>query len=191
MIRIVTQTVKLIKKISICFLVLFAQSCIPLKIAPNIKGEKIVNAKKFKKDLPKYQGFIFEDTKNANEFYDFINAKYNLKHSNVESNVPININNKTYYLSFFERERITKTLNLIPIAIDAGRNSKNKEPLLEDLYTSRSGCWYLILTVTDPEIKDCLNPKYPQHIEIVNHLKKLKNEYFSTSNYIEAYLKMK
>ena len=71
MIRIVTQTVKLIKKISICFLVLFAQSCIPLKIAPNIKGEKIVNAKKFKKDLPKYQGFIFEDTKNANEFYEF------------------------------------------------------------------------------------------------------------------------
>ena len=30
-------------------LILLAYSCIPLQIAPNIKGEKIVKAKKFKK----------------------------------------------------------------------------------------------------------------------------------------------
>ena len=178
------------KKFASYLLILLTYSCIPLKIAPNIQGEKIVNAKKFKKDLPNFQGFIFEDSKNANEFYNFINAKYNLKHINVESNVPISINNKTYFLSFFERERTTKTLNLIPIAIDVDRNSKGKDPLLEDLYTSRNGFWYLILTVTDNEIEDCLNPKYPQHQEIINHLKNLKNEYFSTSNYMEAYLKM-
>ncbi|WP_281299065.1 hypothetical protein [Flavobacterium limnophilum] len=191
MMQIVRQPDKLIKKISICFLILFAHSCIPLKIAPNIEGEKIGNAKKFKKDLPNFNGFIFEDTKNANEFYNFINAKYNLKHTFVDSNVPISINNKRYYLSFFERERTTKTLNLIPIAIDVAVESKGNDPLLENLYTSRNGSWYLILTVTDPEIRDCLNPNYPEHIEIVNYLKKLKNEYFSTNNYIEAYLKMK
>jgi hypothetical protein len=178
------------KKISCCILILLASSCIPLKIAPNIEGEKIVNAKKFKKDLPNFQGFIFEDTKNANEFYNFINTKYDLKHSNVESNVPISINNKTYYLSFFERERTTKTLNLIPLVVDAGLDNKGVDPLFKDLYTSRSGFWYLILTVTDPEIKDCLNPSYPQHQEILNHLKNLKTEYFSTSNYLESYLKM-
>ena len=178
------------KKFGSYLLILLTYSCIPLKIAPNIEGEKIVNAKKFKKDLPNFQGFIFEDTKNANEFYNFINAKYNLKHINVESNVPISVNNKTYFLSFFEREKSTKTLNLIPIAIDADRNSKGKDTLLENLYTSRNGFWYLILIVTDPEIRDCLNPKYPQHQEISNHLKDIKNEYFSTSNYMEAYLKM-
>jgi len=179
------------KKFASYLLIFLTYSCIPLKIAPNIEGEKIVNAKKFKKGLPNFQGFIFEDSKNANEFYNFINAKYDLKHINVESNVPISINNKTYYLSFFERERTTQTVNLIPIAIDADRSSKGKDPILENIYTSRSGFWYLVLTITDPEIKDCLNPKYPQHQQVVNHLKNLKNEYFSTSNYIEAYLKMK
>lgn len=179
-----------LKNIGSCLLILCAYSCIPYKIAPNIESEKIVNAKKFKKDLPNFNGFIFEDTKNANEFYNFINVKYNLKHSNVESNVPISIHNKTYFLSFFEREKTIQTINLIPIAIDAARTNKGKDPLLENMHTSRSGFWYLILTVTDTEIKDCLNPKYPQHQEIVDHLKSLKDEYFSTTNYVEAYLKM-
>ena len=179
------------KKLSCYLLILIAYSCIPYKIAPNIEGEKIIKAKKFKKDLPNFYGFIFEDPKNANEFYNFINAKYNLKHLNVESNVPISINNETYYLSFFERERTTETINVIPFIIDADRNSKGKESLLEDFYATRTGFWYLVLTVTDTKIKDCLNPNHPQHGEIVNHLKKLKDEYFSTSNYMEAYLKMK
>ena len=179
------------KKLSCYLLILIAYSCIPYKIAPNIEGEKIIKAKKFKKNLPNFYGFIFEDPKNANEFYNFINAKYNLKHLNVESNVPISINNETYYLSFFERERTTETINLIPFIIDADRNSKGKESLLEDFYATRTGFWYLILTVTDAEIRDCLNPNHPQHAAIVSHLKNLKNEYFSTSNYMEAYLKMK
>lgn len=179
------------KKFACFFLILLISSCIPVKIAPVIKGELIVKAKKFKKGLPSYYGFIFEDTKNANEFYNFINTKYDLKHINVDSNVPIIIKNKTYYLSFFERERTTKTINLLPMLVDAKLNENGHDAILEDLHTSRNGFWYLILMVTDPEIKDCLNPNYPQHQEIVNHLKKLKKEYFSTNNYLEAYLKMK
>ncbi len=179
------------KKLFCWLLILLTYSCIPLKIAPNIDGDKIIKAKKFKRNLPNFYGFVFEDTKNANEFYNFLNTKYNLKQTNVESNVPIIINNNTYYLSFFERERTTKTLNLIPIVIDADRNTKGKAPFLEDLYTSRTGFWYLILTVRDSEIKDCLKPDYPKREEIIGHLKNLRKEYFTTSNYIEAYLKMK
>jgi hypothetical protein len=63
--------------------------------------------------------------------------------------------------------------------------------MLEDLYTSRRGFWYLILTVTDNDIKDCLNPNYLNYEEIISHLKKLKKEYYSTNNYLEAQLKMK
>lgn len=179
------------KKLVFCLLFILFHSCIPYKIAPKIDGELIVKAKKFKKNLPNFYGFIFKDTKNADEFYKFINTKYNLKNINVDSNVPIRINNKTYYLSFFERERTTETINLIPFVIDAHRSSKGNDPILEDLYSSRNGFWYIVLTVTDTEIQDCLNPNYPQHNEIISHLKNLKKEYFSTNNYMEAYLKMK
>jgi hypothetical protein len=50
-------------------------------------------------------------TQNAAEFYNFMNAKYDLNHTNVESNIPITINiESTIYP---ERERTTKTVNLI------------------------------------------------------------------------------
>ena len=118
-----------------------SNSCIPVKIVPDIKGEKIANAKKFKKDLPNCYGFLFEDTKNAAEFYNFMNAKYDLNHTNFESNMLITINNKIYYLSFFERERTTKTVNLIPFAVDATLSSKGNNPVLKSLSTSRNGYW--------------------------------------------------
>ncbi|SHF73250.1 hypothetical protein SAMN05444396_101114 [Flavobacterium segetis] len=172
-------------------LIFMAHSCIPLQIAPSIKGEKLVKAKKFKKNLPNFYSFIFEDTKNADEFYNFVNTKYNLKHNNVESNVPIIINNTTYYLSFYEREKSTKTLNLIPLAIDMKRTDNGNDPMLEDMYISINGYWYLILTVADSDLKDCLKPNYPRHEEILSHLKSLRDEYFTTSNYMAAFLKMK
>lgn len=181
----------LIKKLGCCLLIWSLFACIPYKIAPNIEGDKVMKAKKFKKNLPNFYGFIFEDKKNAYEFYNFINTKYDLKHHFVEANVPIIINKSTYYLSFFERERTTETVNLIPIAVDTGLTNKGNSPMLEDLYTSRSGAWYIILTVTDAELKDCLNPNYPKHQEILTHLKKLRVEYLTTNNYLEAYLKMK
>ena len=110
-----------------------------MKIAPHIKGEKIANAKKFKKDLPNCYGLSFEDTKNTAEFYNFMNTKYDLNHTNVESNIPITIRNKIYYLSFFKRESTTKTVNLIPFAVDAALSAKANNPILDGLYTSRNG----------------------------------------------------
>ena len=53
-------------------------SCIPLSFAPNIKTDKVKLAKRFKRDLPKRYGFIFEDPKEADDFYTFINTKYQL-----------------------------------------------------------------------------------------------------------------
>ena len=179
------------KKLGLGFMMLLFYSCIPMRTAPNIEGDKIVQAKKFKKDLPNCYGFVFEDKKKADEFYTFINTKYNLKHSNVDSNVPIVIDNKTFYMSFFERERISKTLNLIPIAVDVVLQSKGNNPIFEGNYTSRKGFWYIVISVRDKEIKDCLDPSYPEQAIITQHLKKLRDEYFSTTNYVEAYLKMK
>ena len=191
MMQSITRLDKLIKNICFCLLIFLSHSCIPLRVAPIIEGDKIVQAKKFKKDLPKCYGFVFEDKKKADEFYNFINTKYNLKHNNVDSNVPIVIDNKTFYMSFFERERVTKTLNLIPIAVDAGLQNKGNDPIFADNYTSRDGYWYIIISVRDKEIKDCLDPSNPEQAIVIKHLKKLKDEYFMTTNYVEAYLKMK
>ena len=47
------------------------------------------------------------------------------------------------------------------------------------------------MSVRDAELTNCLVPTYSEQQHVFLHLKKLKEEYFSTSNYIEACLKMK
>ena len=103
---------------------------------------------------------------------------------------PLLLTTRLFFMSFFERERVTKTLNLLPIALDAGLQSKGNDPIFEDNYTSRNGFWYIIISVRDKEIKDCLDPTHPEQATVIKHLKKIKDEYFSTTNYVEAYLKM-
>ncbi len=164
-------------------------SCIPLKIAPNIEGAKIYKGKKFKNQLPKQYVYVFEDPKDANEFYTYINAKYDIDYDVGGGNLPISINNKRYYLTFYEIERNTKTVNLVPIVADAVMDSKGIDPAFENQYTSRSGSWYIALTVTDEEFQDNLKETDPAYKNIIMHLDHLRNEYLSTANYMEIYLK--
>ncbi|MGY5847664.1 hypothetical protein ACW6QP_09605 [Salegentibacter sp. HM20] len=171
------------------FISFFLISCIPIKIAPKIETDKLVKAKRFKRDLPAKYAFVFEDPKDSDEFYNFMNAKYDLGFIDVESNVPIQIENNTYFLSFYERERVTETINLIPMAIDAGLKSKGNNTILEEAHTSRTGHWYLVLIVTDDALEDGLNPNYVNQEKIIKYLRNLKNEYLTTHNYIETVLK--
>ncbi len=172
----------------LCILISFS-SCIPLKVAPTIEGEEIMLGKKFKKNLPRNYTFIFEDPKDANEFYDFINIKYDLKDENVQWNVPFSISDHNYFLSFHEIERSNKTVNLVPIAIDAKRESNGNDALLKEVHVSRSGKWYVGLTVSDSNINDCLEPNYKGRSQILKYLHDLKQEYLTTNNYLEARLK--
>jgi len=167
----------------ITFFLLLFSSCIPTKIAPTIKEDKVMVAKKFKKGLPKRNSFIFEDPKNANEFYQYINYKFNLNDKDVQWNVPFIVNDIEYYLSFHEVERSTKTINLAPMVIDAALEQNDHTPILEELYTSRSGKWYVVLTVNDQDFKDCLKEGYDERDEIVVFLRQLRKEYLSTSHY--------
>jgi hypothetical protein len=163
-------------------------SCIPLRIAPNIKTDKVMLAKKFKRKLPKRFAFIFEDPKDANEFYNYVNTKYELNHQNVEWNVPFEVNDEMFYFSFHEVEIPTKTLNLLPIIIDTALYSKDKTPMFEDAYMSRMGNWYLAITVADDDMKDCLKQDYVKREVILNYLKEMRVEYLNTYNYLEALL---
>jgi len=164
-------------------------SCIPLRIAPTIKDHKIMVAKKFKRDLPRDYAFVFKDPKDANEFYNYINTKYELNHQDVESNVSFFIDDEEFFFSFYETEIPTKTINLIPIVVDAKLEEKGHDPLLEDAEFSRMGNWYLAVTVSDASMNDCLNPNYRSRDKVLKYLRDLKTEYLNTHNYLEAWFR--
>lgn len=170
-------------------LFLLTFSCIPIRIAPNIKDDKVMVAKKFKRKLPRNHAFIFEDSKNANEFYNFINAKFNLGYQDVEYNVPFFVDGEKFFLSFYEVEIPTKTINLLPMLIDSKLEDAGSDPMFEDDYFSRIGNWYLALLVTNDNVEDCLEPKHPSRPKVIQYLRGLQKEYFSTSDYMNAYFR--
>ena len=87
------------KQLLVVILAIVVHSCIPLRIAPNIEDYKITKGKKFKRSLPKRQMFIFEDSKEAQEFYNYVNTKFQLDHVDVYDNVPFTILDKQYFFS--------------------------------------------------------------------------------------------
>ena len=168
---------------------LLLNSCIPIRIAPTIKEDKIMVAKKFKRKLPKTYSYIFTDPKNAGEFYNYINTKYQRNHFEVDANVPFKIKEKNYYISFRETEIPTKTINLVPMVVDNALEENDHDSLLEDHYFTRKGTWYLVLTVSDDDLKDCLAPDYTDRNSVVSYLKDLRIEYLNTTNYSDVLFK--
>ncbi|RED43469.1 hypothetical protein DFQ10_10567 [Winogradskyella eximia] len=170
------------KKLIILLLAIATTSCIPVSIAPKFKNQdyKIMLAKKFQRKMPREMSFIFKD---ANEFYQYINKKYQLNNIDVGINVPFQIDGQTLYLSYREAERTDKSINLPLVAIDAKRESNGNSPLFEDNYSSRTGHWYIILTVYDENIKNCLKDNHSLKAKTIQYLKNLKQEYLTTQNY--------
>ena len=174
--------------ITLALICLLTYSCIPLQIAPHIKYHKITKGKKFKRKLPKQQAFIFEDPKNANEFYNYINTKFQLADDvYVESNIPIVVNNRSYFLSFYEVEKSSKALDLAPALINrtVGGDSSSGE----GVGIIRIGKWYIALTVNDVSLNDALDESHRERDKIIRYLSSLKNEYLHSSNYHDAYFK--
>ncbi|WP_299362410.1 hypothetical protein [Winogradskyella sp.] len=160
-------------------------SCIPLSLAPDFQkeGYKLKEAKRFKRELPKQHAFIFVDPKEADVFYNFINTKFELYDLDVDYEVPFRIENELYYLSFFEVEKSTTTLNIFPMMIDAVADGVTE---LEDEYVWDYGTWYIAITVMDNDSKDCLKESHPKHTVVLQYLKNLKQEYVDTQNSEES-----
>ncbi len=135
--------------VTILGIIFLFSSCIPYKIAPQIEEYKVVRAKKFYKRLPRDYGFVFEDPKNANEFYSYVNVKYERNHKDVDRNVPFIIDGEEVFFSFHEIERTTETINLAPIFADVILEEKEFPPIFENVYYFRKGNWYVVLTVLD------------------------------------------
>ena len=168
-------------KKNICFLLLLllSGSCIPYSFAPDIEGTKLLKAKKFKSDLPGLNALVFKDTGEEYEFYRFLQKRLDLEQEGPLENIPVTLNEKTYYLSYYEREKATRTFNLLPVFIDALLEDNEIDPVMEENYTSRFGTWYIILTVTDDDGTDCLSEAYGERLLVVNFLRVLYHEYMN------------
>ncbi|WP_458626867.1 hypothetical protein [Winogradskyella sp. PC D3.3] len=173
------------KNILILAFLIILTSCIPYKVAPKFKNQdyKIMQAKKFQRKMPRETAFIFKDPKDAEEFYNYINKKYRLNNVDVGYNVPFQLENQTLYLSYYEAERTDEKVNLPLVLIDAKREGNGNSRLFENNYTSRTGHWYIILTVYDENIKNCLRDHHPLKEKTIEYLKDLKEEYLTTQNY--------
>lgn len=174
----------------ICVLLIFS-ACIPIRIAPKIKDHKLMVAKKFKRSLPRETAYIFSDPKDANEFYNYINTKFKLQDLDVGYNSPVKIGDKTYYLTYHETEIPNKTLNLPLIVADAALEKEGYPSLFVNNHVRRKGNWYLVLTIYDEDIRNCLLKKHPDHQKVLAYLNEMKTEYLRTSNYMETLFETK
>lgn len=163
-------------------------ACFPIAIAPNLENGKVIRARKFKRKLPNRHTYVFTDHKDANEFYSYINTKYSRNHKLVTTNVPVTIASNTYYLSFFEADKSSKTINLVPLLIDARRSSNGNEPILENHYSSRKDVWYILLQITAEDFSDALDPEYARYAEVFQFATKMREEYNRTFNYRQTIL---
>ncbi len=176
-------------------LVLFFTSCIPLRIAPDIDDYRITRGKSFQRTLPKREMFVFEDPKEANGFYNFVDTKFALDNENVYDDVPFAIEGEQYFFSFYEVEISDKALNLFPVVMDvfvnAALGNDDMDPIFsdEDNTVSRKGHWYIAIEVYSDLEKDCLHIDSLSREMVLKYLRDLKNDYLSTHNYNETIFK--
>ncbi len=171
------------KYINYCLLLLLITSCTPLKIAPSIEDYKIIKGNKFKRKFVKDYTYIFNDPKPQDQFYNFINAKFNKGGINVAYNTEVIINGSKFYISFYEPGKSSVSLNFAPMLIDLALTAQNIDMPLEQYYSSKSDKWYIAFTVFDANFNDALNPNYINHIPVITYLSQLKEEYLITNNY--------
>ncbi len=183
------------KQLLVVILAIVVQSCIPLRIAPNIEDYKITKGKKFKRSLPKRQMFIFEDSKEAQEFYNYVNTKFQLDHIDVYDNVPFTILDKQYFFSFYEVEIVDKGINIAgPILAAVGNKmlqigDEPSEIFNTDSKTYRNGNYYIAVEVYSDAEKDCLAENSLSRNMVLEYLRQLKKKYLATHNYNEILFK--
>jgi hypothetical protein len=168
---------------------LLFQSCIPLRIAPKINDYTITTGKKFKRSLSKRQMFIFEDDKDADQFYNFVNTRFQLNDTNVYDDVPFEVNGKQYFFAWYEVEIPNKSIQILPILADVIVLSTGSHPMFIDAYGKREGNWYLAVEAYSDLEPDCMAEASLSREAVLKYLRGLKEEYLATNNYNETVFK--
>lgn len=179
------------RKLSVISILFLLHACIPLRIAPTIEDYKVTKGKKFKRSLPKREMFVFEDSKEANEFYSYINMRFELNDENVYDDVPFEIAGQLYFFSFYEVEIPDKSINLFPFLFSATLNAafNNEDEEVSEPEEVRNDNYYIAIEVYNDLEPDCLQINSLSREIVLKYLRALKNEYFSTDNYNEVVFK--
>jgi len=133
--------------------------------------------------------FVFEDPKDVDHFYNYVDTKFQLNNEDVYDDVPFVLNDSQYFYSFYEVEIPTKVVNLGGIVVDAMLDDAGVSPLFEDTYASRKGHWYIAIEVYSDQENDCLRPDALSRELVLKYLRVLKLEYLTTHNYNETVFK--
>ncbi|MBT8297081.1 MAG: hypothetical protein HKP42_09440 [Maribacter sp.] len=180
---------------SIAILFFLVSSCIPLRIAPDIDDYRVTKGKAFKRVLPEREMFVFEDPKDADQFYNYVDTKYQLNNERVYDDVPFTIGEQQFFFSFYEVEIPDKSLNLLPVVLDIFTNAALGHDEMDPIFSdgdagfSRVGNWYVAIEVYSDLEKDCLQMNSLSREAVLEYLRTLKKEYLSTHNYNEVVFK--
>ena len=82
-------------------------------------------------------------------------------------------------------------LNLPLVVIDKKLEQEGYSTVFDGNYSTRKGHWYILITVFDAHLGNCLLDKHPLKPKVVEYLKVLKEEYLNTHNYHEVLFKKK
>jgi hypothetical protein len=183
------------KAISFLVLLGIVHSCIPIRIAPRIEDYKLVKGKKFKRSLPERHMFIFTDSKEADEFYNYINTKFQLHHTSVYDDIPFKIHEDQFFFSFYEVAISDKSLNIAtPFLATVGNKllEVDDEPSTifnPDTSVLRTSNYYIAIEVYSDDENDCLAKDSVSKESVLNYLSALKEQYLATHNYNEVLFK--
>lgn len=154
-------------------LLLLIQSCIPIKSAPRIENYRILEGRKFKKGLPPRQTFVFEDKQDVNAFYNFINDKFQLGDEQVMDDVPFRVNGHQYFFSFYEVDKKSKNINLMPFIMSKVTKSEDVEEPEMDI----NEYYYIAIEAYSDIENDCLVMGALSREPVLKYLRNLKEEY--------------
>lgn len=162
-------------------------SCVTVKKAPKIETFKIEKGNDFSKELPPVPMFVFEDPKDAYDFYDYVNVKYDMRDKEVGFNVPVEITGDTLYLTYYEIERETQKVNILGrVTNEVIKKTLDSDEGLESIARDqRTGTWYIGITARDEMWSSALNESHALSESVINYLEEMRQEYLRTHNYNE------
>jgi hypothetical protein len=173
-------------------LVIILHSCFPVSIPPNLEKGQIFKARKFKKQLPKPYSCIFADPKTQMNFTIFLSSKFPPNNEgDSETNVPIKVDGMQYFITFYETEKKSHAVNLLPTIANEVLYKNNIPVQFNESPIVRDGTWYIAIIITDEDYNDALSPSYIYHEDVLQFSRTLQNEYLSTDNYNSLLLKRK